>query len=306
MIGHQLALIKRELFEHRSIWVTPAAIASVMTLMMLTMQVFASGSREIVDIAIMGASNAGDVPRRAALTAYFVGISTLFVLAMWIMVIFYCLDCLYAERKDKSILFWRSLPITDAETVISKLATAMLLIPLVTFIGIAVTHLINLALSSAWIGIEGGDPGHLIWGAAPILDNWLAMFIVLLAIPLWLSPFIGWFLFVSAYAKRMPLLLSFMPIFILPLLEKTIFKSSVLIDVLFLRTPRIPIFSDMDMSEFFDEDNIQESAAQAASLMAHLDVVKFLTSPSLWAGLLACGLFTTAAIYVRRYRDESY
>ena len=45
---------------------------------------------------------------------------------------------------------------------------------------------------------------------------------------------------------------------------------------------------------------------ESVSLLASLDMIGFATSPSVWAGIVVCGLFTTAAIYVRRYRDESY
>jgi len=305
MISHQLALIKREIWEHRSIYITPAAIAVVMTLMTLTTQVFVSGFGDAVDVAIVGASNLGEVQRRAALTAFFIGTSVLFVLAMCVLTIFYSLDSLYAERKDRSILFWRSLPITDAESVLAKLATAMLIIPLVTFVGIAATHLVNLILSSLWLAVKGGNAGHLIWGSVPIFDNWASMLILLLAIPLWLSPFIGWFLLVSAYAKRLPLLISFMPIIILPMLEKSIVKTHLLAEAFFVRIREFPIFKHMDAAEFFDEDKIREGGENAASLLAHIDVGKFLGSGSLWTGLVVCGLFTTAAIYVRRYRGDS-
>ncbi len=76
MIANQLALIKREIWEHRSIYVTPVAIASIVSLSVLAMLVFASGFAKELDIAIFGASNlAGEGERKAALTAFFVGTS---------------------------------------------------------------------------------------------------------------------------------------------------------------------------------------------------------------------------------------
>ena len=120
MIAHQLTLIRRELWEHRSIWVTPIAIGALVTLAVMAMLAFASGFAKELDVAIFGAQNlAGEGERRMALTTFFLGTSWIFLLALAILTVFYCLDSLYAERKDKSILFWRSLPVTDAETVIS-------------------------------------------------------------------------------------------------------------------------------------------------------------------------------------------
>lgn len=303
MIANQLALVRRELWEHRSIFVTPAAVTVVMSLLVLTLFVAASGFGEVVDIGIITAQNVGETERRAALMAFLIGNTVVFLIASGILTIFYCLDSLYAERKNKSILFWRSLPITDAETVISKLLTATVAIPLVTFAAVVLANLINLVLSSIFVSIEGGSPGQLIWGAVPIFDVWASMFIILLTTPLWLSPFIGWFLFVSAWTKRSPLLTAFLPILIVPMLEYWILRTHYIGNAIEARVSNLPLFS-IDLS-VFDDDSVREMTADSVSILAHIDIVKFLTSPGLWAGLVVCGLFTTAAIYVRRYRDES-
>ncbi|MGB5255832.1 MAG: ABC-2 transporter permease [Woeseiaceae bacterium] len=305
MIANQLALIRREIWEHRSIYVTPTAIASIVSLSVLAMLVFASGFAKELDVAIFGASNlAGEGERKAALTAFFVGTSWLFLVGLAILTVFYCLDSLYGERKDKSILFWRSLPVTDAETVISKLLTAVFVIPVVAVMGIIVTHLVNLIITSIWVSMKGGDAGLLIWGSVPLFDNWVAAFIVLVGSGIWMSPFIAWFLFVSAWTKRAPLLMAFMPLILVPLLEwiflRTRFFASAVLD----RGDAIPLFRTLDLESFFEEEHWR-TGLDNISLLGHLDVVQFLTSPSMWGGVIVCGLLVTAAIYVRRYRDES-
>jgi ABC-2 type transport system permease protein len=305
MIGNQLALVKREVWEHRAIYVTPLAIASIVTLGTLAMLMFAGGFAKELDVAIFGATNiAGYAERKVALTGFFVGTSWVFLLAAMVLTIFYTLDALYAERKDKSILFWRSLPITDAEAVISKLATAIVVIPLVTVAAIIATHVVNLLVTSLWFSAKGADAGHLIWGSVPLLDNWLAALIVTLASAIWMSPFVGWFLFVSAFTKRSPLLMAFMPLVLIPLLELIFLRSSVFAEAVFTRRGMIPLFRGMDMEAFFDEESLHVNQ-EIVSLLAHLDVIQFLSSPSMWAGVLVCALLVTAAIYVRRYRDES-
>lgn len=305
MILHQMALIRREVWEHRSLWVTPAAVALVMSLLVLTSFVAASGFGQMVDIGIIGASTLGDAERRAALMAFLVGLTITFVISMSVLTVFYSLDALYAERKDKSILFWRSLPITDSETVISKLLTALIVIPLFTFVAVVVTHLVSLLLTSIWISIEGGSPGHLVWSSAPIFDAWLAILIFLLLAPLWLSPLIGWFLFVSAWTKRSPLLMAVLPIMIVPMLEYFIFRSTLLWQAITSRSlGSMPLFDGFDPSEFFDEHRLRVTD-ESISLLAQFNIGKFFASPSLWVGLVVCGLFVTAAIYVRRYRDDS-
>ena len=304
MISNQLSLVRRELWEHRAIYIAPLVIALVMSLMSLTGQVTISAFGHEVDLAIIGASSAGEIERQAAINAILTVFTSIFALGAWILMIFYSLDALYAERRDKSILFWRSLPVTDAETVISKLLTAVLVIPLTAFAFVVVTHLLNLILWSIWLSIQGGDAGHLLWSAAPLFDNWAATLIIAVAMPLWLSPLIGWFLFVSVFTRRSPLLIAFLPMFVVPMLEKMVSSTSLFWDAIFVRSVRPPLFKGIDVSRIFDEDNFQ-IAADTASLLAKIDLARFLSSPSMWLGLVVCGLFTTAAIYIRRYRDES-
>ncbi len=305
MIRQMVALLKREVWEHRSIYVTPIAVASIVTLATLAMLVFAGGFAKELDIAIFGATNiAGDAERSVALTGFFVGTSWLFVLAAGVLTIFYTLDSLYAERKDKSILFWRSLPVTDAEAVVGKLLTALLVIPLFTAGAIIVTHLVNLVVTSAWVSMKGGDAGHLIWGSVPLLDNWTAGFIVVLAGAIWMSPFLGWFLFVSAFTKRSPLLMAFMPLVLIPLLEAIFLRSSVFAEAVFGRSGMLPLFRGIDLEAFFDEERLAVRE-EVAGLLPYIDLGKFFTSLSMWSGVVVCALFVTAAIYVRRYRDES-
>jgi ABC-2 type transport system permease protein len=305
MIANQFALVKREFWEHRSIWLTPATIAVVTVLMAATGLAIGDGFRYAADMAVVGASNVGDTERRALLIGALSGVTILFVLAMSILTVFYCLDSLYAERKDKSILFWRSLPITDTETIVSKLLVAVVAIPVVTLLAVMATQLANLVIMSFWVSAKGGSPGHLLWDFGAIFDIWGATLIFLLALPLWLAPFIGWLLFVSAFSKRSPILIAFLPIVVLPMLERMIFGTHLLGHAFFVRSAELPLFSKGLISpEIFEDEGIRLSA-DTVSVLSIIDLGKFLASPSLWAGIVVCALFATAAVYVRRYRDES-
>ncbi|MDH4256447.1 MAG: ABC-2 transporter permease [Gammaproteobacteria bacterium] len=308
MINVQLALLKREVLEHRAIYVMPIVLGLIVCLSYITGQVTVSAFDQAVDMAILGATNLGDKERAAALSVGLVATSSFFVFPMLIFSVFYMLDSLYAERKDKSILFWRSLPVTDTETVLSKLMTALVVVPLVTFVVIVLTHLCVLVISSVWVGLRGADAWHLIWRAAPLFDTWAVTLIVLVALPLWLSPFAGWFLFVSAFTKRSPLLVAFLPIVVLPLLEKIFFRSSLFAEAIFERSARMPIFGDLDTAKLVlrDSEEMHAIAESGIRLLSLVDVGRFLAAPALWLGLAVCGLFIAAAIYVRRYRDETW
>lgn len=307
MIQTQIALLKRELWEHRAIYVAPMVVGLLISLMLLTGQVMVSTLDQVTDIILLGASNLGENERAAAVTVMMTATSPTFLITMWILTIFYALDSLYAERKDRSILFWRSLPVTDAETVISKLLTTLIVIPLITFALMMLTHLVILTISSIWIGVRGADPWHLIWRVAPLFDNWTATLVFVLALPLWLSPFIGWFLFISAFTKRSPFLTAFLPIVILPMLEKIVLGTTVVAQTFFQRSTELPLFKGMDTFDIFSDSGIDHDvlAESGLSLLSLIDFGRYVTSPGLWAGFVVCGLFTAAAVYVRRFRDET-
>jgi len=305
MISHQLALIKRELWEHRAIYITPAAIAVIVTLGVLAMITLTSGFAKELELAIFSAQNmVGDVERGAALTIFFLGTSWVFLVALMFLTVFYSLDSLYAERKDKSILFWRSMPVTDAETVLSKLLTAAIVIPVVTAVGIWITNLVNLIVTSIWVTVKGGDAGMLIWGSVSLFDTWITALVVVVASGLWMSPFIAWFLFVSTWAKRMPILWAFMPPIVLGLLEWIVFRTRYFFSTIGERGDIRPLFHSSTLERFF-EDEQWRHGVENIRLLDHLDLVGFVTAPGFWSGLLVCGILTTAAIYVRRYRDDS-
>lgn len=310
MIGGQIALIRRELWEHRSLYVAPLVIALLVSLFSIMGQVTVSGfdhADRALDIGIVGAMNLSEENRSAILSGLMVSLSMPLVFTMWILATFYSLDSLYAERKDRSILFWRSIPLTDSETVVSKLLTAILVIPLVTFAVIAITHLTVLLTTSIWLGARGANTWHLIWSAAPFFDNWSATLVFILALAVWLSPFIGWFLFVSAFTKRSPLLVAFLPIAVLPLLERILLGTNLLAEAFFVRSLKIPLFPGWEnfYSVFQKGEQLKMVDGASMSLWSVVDLGRFLSSSSLWIGLVVCGMLTGGAIYVRRYRDDS-
>ena len=310
MIQSQIALIRRELWEHQAIYITPLVVALIVSLFAIFGEVTISSHEqagEAMHLGIIGATNLSDEHRSAILNGLMVLMSLGLIVAMGIVTTIYALDALCAERKDRSILFWRSMPVTDFETVLSKILTAMLVIPLVAFAAIVATHLVVLFILSVWFMTLGANAWHLVWVVAPFIDNWSATLVFVLALPLWLSPFVGWFVFVSVITKRWNFLIAFLPIFLLPIIEGIFFKTGIFAKAFFVRSVKIPLFPGWDnfIEEMKSGKHLEIEDQISVSLWSYMDLGQFLGSPDLWIGLIVCGLFTTAAIYIRRYRDDS-
>ena len=204
--------------------------------------------------------------------ALLIGNTIPFIFVGAILTTFYCLDSLYAERKSKSILFWRSLPITDAETVVSKFLTAAIAIPLFAFAVIVIVHLVILLMTSIFVSIEGGSSMLLIWKSAPLFDAWAAILIIMLLLPVWFSPFIGWFLFVSAWTKRSPLLMAFLPLVLLPTLEYWVLRTHLIFDAIKTRFEHLPIFKGIDPSSSSMKSVSLPKLTQSACLASSISV----------------------------------
>ena len=138
-----------------------------------------------------------------------------------------------------------------------------------------------------------------------MFDVWFGMLLITLMLPIWFSPFIGWFLFVSAWTKRSPLLMAFLPLIVVPMLEYFVLRTHLVGDAIESRFNQLPMFSGTSTLENIFDDREFIANADIFSLLSYIDLGKFLASPAMWAGVVVCGLFVTAAIYVRRYRDDS-
>ena len=130
------------------------------------------------------------------------------------------------------------------------------------------------------------------------------MLIITLLLPIWFSPFIGWFLFVSAWTKRSPLLMAFLPLVLVPTLEYWVLRTHLIFDAITTRFNHLPIFKGIDIEQFFNDEKFVGNV-DSVSLLGFIEIGNFLTSPQMWAGVIVAGLFGTAAIYVRRYRDDT-
>ena len=135
----------------------------------------------------------------------YTGVSVIWFLSLWIVVFFYLLGALYDDRKDRSVLFWKSMPVSDWLTVTSKLAAGLVLAPAIYF-GFTVFGHLLLALAATVAGLSQGiDVWAIIWSPANLVSRWIAFLGLYSLTLLWCLPFFAWLLLVSSWAKSAPL-----------------------------------------------------------------------------------------------------
>jgi ABC-2 type transport system permease protein len=126
-------------------------------------------------------------------------------IGLFFVLFFYLLGALYDDRRDRSVLFWKSLPVSDTSTVASKALSAMLVAPVIAFVVATAAYVVFLVIVTLWAGMHGLNALPAVLAAHP-----LGMLVrLILTVPvsaLWALPAIGWLLFWSAYVRSKPFL----------------------------------------------------------------------------------------------------
>ena len=198
------ALLKREILEHNNIWRVPIIMVGIAILVRLSLTVgnFALDIKVPSELQLDEAIHSGLI---TVLSKSLNSMNFIIMLAMFIVSIFYALSCLFNERQDDSVLFWRSLPISDSMTVASKLAIAVVVIPLIIIVTQVAVAIIFLGFDS--FAYLTGFFGHALVLFAKII--------------LWgLLPVVAWCLFCSEVASKNPFLLAFIAPIIFTMVDK--------------------------------------------------------------------------------------
>src|SRR5437763_5897289 len=195
--------VHRELWENRSIYVAPILVAVVVLFGFLVSTIgLPERRRQVLLLAPAKARAAIEVPYNMA--------AIMLILTAFIVGIFYCLDALYGERRDRSILFWKSLPVSDRTTLLSKATIPLVILPLVTFAIVVATQLVMLLWTSVFLITHGMSPAST-WTHVALFRNSLVLLYGLVAIALWHAPIYGWALLVSGWARRATFLCAILP-----------------------------------------------------------------------------------------------
>jgi len=274
--------IRRELWEHRSIYIAPLIVAG------LTLIGFLLGSAHLV-AKVRSAESLGAMQLQQAVERPY-SFAAMFLMGIAFLVsIFYCVEALHGERRDRSILFWKSLPVSDLTAVLAKASIPIVVLQLVSFATIVVTQLVMLLVSTAVLRASGMSAAPL-WEQLSIFRTWLLLLYHLVAVhALWYAPIYAWLLFVSAWSRRAAFLWAILPPFAIGGLEKIAFNSSRFAGLLWHR-----LTGGMEAMIM--------PGTLPMSPMNHATPGRFVTSPGLWIGLAVAAGLLAATVRLRRLR----
>lgn len=275
--------VRRELWEYRSIYLVPLATAGVFLFGFLIT------APRLADTMRKASAMAGMQMHLAVAKPYDMASGFLMAIAMFVGAA-YCLGALYNERRDRSILFWKSLPVSDVTAVLAKACIPLVILPLVTVAVTVALHFVMLLIHSAVLAATGQSVATL-WAQVLPVQMWFMLLYHLIAVhSLWHSPFYGWMLLVSSWAKRAAFLWAALPALAIGALERLLFNTSYFFQMLGYRLSG-------------DEAAVAPAKDWPLNPMTHITPGHFLLSPGLWTGLIFTALCLAGAVRMRRYRS---
>lgn len=317
-----IALLRRELWEHKVLRGLPLALLVIVVMfnvLLLLIDNYSNlsitlGSGE--QVSTLGALQRAFValpPQELSLVVN----GTLIVIGMiinavlMIMSVFYLLDALYADRKDQSILFWKSLPISDTRTVISKLVVAVVVIPLLILLTSAAAGLLTVGIQAlAMSHIPGASA--LVWAEAEFPALWRLTALVLAQQALWYFPVTGWLLLCSAWSRKTPIIIAavipMLILFIDGALGARTGISGLLIERLPLGILDLETNTSSGMLNYTSEAGGFRFGLtiENGEVTVNADAARnLLTDIEVWTGLLIGALFVSLAVWLRRWRDDN-
>ncbi|HVO63272.1 MAG TPA: hypothetical protein VMT53_20260 [Terriglobales bacterium] len=276
--------VRRELWENRAIYLAPPGVAGVFLLgFVISLAHLPAKIRAISSLDAMQA-------RAVVAMPYDFGAGLMMATAILVSV-FYCLDALHSERRDRSILFWKSLPVSDTTTVLAKTSVPFLIMPVLAAVAGAVLQFLMLLLSSAVLLASGQSTAvATLWKQLPVMPmSLLLLYHLLTAHALWPAPVYAWLMLVSGWARRAAFLWATLPLVVIGALEQLLFHSS--------------RFLVMVGHRFIGKANANVSTPDQifpTNPMTHITPGAFLSNPELWIGLAVAVLFLALAIRLRR------
>jgi ABC-2 type transport system permease protein len=281
--------VRREIWENRSIYIAPLAAAGVAMLGFfaelfgLPHGMHTKGHKSSADDFLMMVMPYGHTAWLLLIAAFVVGV-------------FYSLDALYGERRDRSILFWKSLPVSDLTAVLSKASIPLVVLPALVFVITVVTNLMMILISTAVLVLSGINPMTL-WMKLPLFQFELVLLYGVIVLALGQAPLFAGLLLISGWARRTAFLWAILPPLAICFFEKLLFKTMHFAHLLGY------LITGGTTSAFSFRTPSGEPVDPHFIPLAQITPGRFLSSPGLWIGLAVGAVFLAAAVRLRRYRE---
>jgi ABC-2 type transport system permease protein len=279
--------VRRELWENRSLYVAPLIVAAVIVFGFLCTTVGLPERRRAVLLLN------DPVQQRTAIEAPYDVAAVMIMFTAFIVGVFYCLDALYGERRDRSILFWKSLPISDLTTVLSKITIPLVVLPLISFAIILATQVAIFLITSVVLALHGVSPGTTLTHTN-LFQNSLILAYAFAALSLWHAPTYSWMLFISSSVKRAAFLWAILPLIAIAFFEKIAFGTQYFYSVVKYR------FASWAAEAFALKPG--PKGMPILDSLSQLTPGRYLSSPGLWIGLLFALACLAVAVRFRRSR----
>jgi ABC-2 type transport system permease protein len=290
-------LIRREFWEHRSLWIAPLIVAVLMVLTVFPLH--------IGDMNFEGAPNFGDPANRIGAFTLMIWAHTVpQYLIMTLVASFYLMDCLYTERKDRSILFWKSLPVSDATTVLSKFLVGVVVLPLGVYVLAAISGVLFQALWSIRVASQALPDISVGWNTVAWLKVQGLMLYGVVVCILWFAPVAAALVLFSAWVRKNVFLWTTLPPVIAIIVERAAFGTRHIADLLSYRTFS-GVWSVLGINPTPPESIHHGRVVSLADLFDNVEMGKAFLNIDLWLGLAVAAAFLFAAIRIRRYRDDT-
>jgi ABC-2 type transport system permease protein len=294
-------MVRREIWEHKAIWVAPAIVLGCFVMLL----VFGKVHLGPFDVNGMPLANVTPEQKVTMLMYAYSALALVVFLVMGVIGFFYAIDALYADRRDRSVLFWKSLPLSDAETVISKFTVAIVVIPLVALLATFAAQLVVAAGASIRLAIEGGGAAFP-WEPRALFGSFGVAVLWCLTVMLWYAPFVGYLMLASAWAPRSPFLWAVLPPVAIWIIEAVVMRSTYAGDFIKERLFVLP-FIERNQAAWMGHAVLVtgDKIDRLTSYDLYAMLGSFYRTPELWGGVIAAALLLAAAMWVRRYRDET-
>jgi ABC-2 type transport system permease protein len=267
--------VRRELWEHRWVYRVPVLLGGAL----MAVSAWQTGGK------VSGFDAAANPMSAAVARSVSVSLDTaarMILLTSVVVAFVYCAEALHSERHDRSILFWKSLPVGDGTAIAGKAAVPLIIIPALAFAMVLVCQVVARA---AFAGTGGRFHSLLASPGAAIVEAAVGA--------LWIAPMYAWILFVSARARRAVLLVALLPPMLVSMVESLATSSNTISQALFHR----------GIGRYWPRGHLE--LVGGIDALAIAPATALLRSASLWMGAIVAALLLVGVVRARRRSAES-